>query len=144
MLVSPPLWHHHHQTLDDTGACTHARRWQTPPSRSRLWRRVQRLEVLIAVMLARERRVPADTVADGCTALATELLRLPSRFLEMVADVVVALPTCQFYPDRRMMMGWHYPDLLSTGSRRRIVSSSESGSLLDNAEEPPIVLSSHL
>ncbi len=52
---------------------------------------MQRLEVLVAVMLARERRAPADAAADGCTALATALATLPSRPLEMVADAVAAL-----------------------------------------------------
>ena len=54
---------------------------------------VQRLEVLVAVMLARERRLlaPGDTAADGCTELAAALLTLPSRPLEMVADAVAAL-----------------------------------------------------
>ncbi len=53
--------------------------------------RVQRLEVLVAVMLARERRWPADTVADGCAKLAAALATLPSGLLEMVADAVAAL-----------------------------------------------------
>ena len=53
--------------------------------------RVQRLEVLIAVMLARERRAPADAAADGCTELAAALATLPSGLLEMVADAVAAL-----------------------------------------------------
>jgi hypothetical protein len=52
---------------------------------------VQRLEVLIAVMLARERRAPADAAADGCTALAAALATLPSRPLEMIAEAVAAL-----------------------------------------------------
>ena len=52
---------------------------------------VQRLEVLIAVMLARERRAPADAAADGCTELAAALATLPSGLLEMVADAVAAL-----------------------------------------------------
>ena len=52
---------------------------------------MQRLEVLIAVMLARERRAKADAVAGGCTALAAALVMLPSRPLEMVADAVAAL-----------------------------------------------------
>jgi hypothetical protein len=52
---------------------------------------VQRLEVLVAVMLARERRWHADTAADGCTALAAALATLPSRPLEMVADAMAAL-----------------------------------------------------
>ena len=53
---------------------------------------LQRLEVVIAVMLARERRWHADTAAaDGCTELAAALAVLPSRSLELVADAVVAL-----------------------------------------------------
>ena len=47
---------------------------------------MQRLEVLIAIMLARERRAPA-----GCTALAAALATLPSRPLEMIAEAVAAL-----------------------------------------------------
>jgi hypothetical protein len=53
--------------------------------------RVQRLEVLVAVMLARERRALADDAADGCTELAAALATLPSGLLEMVADAVAAL-----------------------------------------------------
>ena len=52
---------------------------------------VQRLEVLVSVMLARERRWPADTAAGGCTKLAAALATLPSGLLEMVADAVAAL-----------------------------------------------------
>ncbi len=52
--------------------------------------RVQRLEVLLAVMLARERRAPNDA-ADGCTELAAALATLPSRPLEMIAEAVAAL-----------------------------------------------------
>ncbi len=52
---------------------------------------MQRLEVLVAVMLARERRLPADTTADGCSKLAAALAALPSRPLEMVAEAVAAL-----------------------------------------------------
>jgi hypothetical protein len=51
---------------------------------------VQRLEVLVAVMLARERRSLADVAADGCTALAAALATLPSGSLEKVADAVAA------------------------------------------------------
>ena len=51
----------------------------------------QRLELLVAVMLARERLLPADTAADGCTELAAALAALPSRPLEMVADALAAL-----------------------------------------------------
>jgi hypothetical protein len=65
--------------------------------------RVQRLEVLVAVMLARERRAQARSVqrrsprllrgraSDRCTALAAALSTLPSGLLEMVADAVAAL-----------------------------------------------------
>ena len=53
--------------------------------------RVQRLEVLVAVMLARERRAPANDAADGCTELAAALATLPSRPLEMIAEAVAAL-----------------------------------------------------
>ena len=52
---------------------------------------MQRLEVLVAVMLARERRAPANDAADGCTELAAALATLPSGLLEMIADAVVAL-----------------------------------------------------
>ena len=52
---------------------------------------MQRLEVLIDVMLARERRWPADTAADGCSKLAAALATLPSGLVEMVADAVAAL-----------------------------------------------------
>ncbi len=52
---------------------------------------MQRLEVLVAVMLARERRWPADTAADGCSELAAALATLSSGLLEMVADAVAAL-----------------------------------------------------
>ena len=52
---------------------------------------MQRREVLVAVMLARERRWPADTAADGCTKLAAALATLPSGLLKMVADALAAL-----------------------------------------------------
>ncbi len=52
---------------------------------------MQRLEVLIAVMLARERRAPADDTADSCFELAAALATLPSRPLEMIAEAVAAL-----------------------------------------------------
>ncbi len=54
---------------------------------------MQRLEVLVAVMLARERRAPPvlDDAADGCTELAAALAALPSRPLEMIAEAVAAL-----------------------------------------------------
>ena len=52
---------------------------------------VQRLEVLVAVMLARERRALADAEDGGCTELAAALATLPSGLLEIVADAVAAL-----------------------------------------------------
>ena len=52
---------------------------------------VQRLEVLVAIMFARERRALADAKEGGCTALAAALATLPSGLLEMVADAVAAL-----------------------------------------------------
>jgi hypothetical protein len=79
-------------TPTDPVACEHpiAQGRNTGRNRSR-GARVQRLEVLVAVMLARERRAPADAAADGCTELAAALATLPSRPLEMIADAVVAL-----------------------------------------------------
>ena len=52
---------------------------------------MQRLEVLVAVMLARERRALADAEDGGCTELAAALATLPSGLLEMIADAVAAL-----------------------------------------------------
>ncbi len=52
---------------------------------------MQRLEMLVSVMLARERRWPADTAADGCTKLAAALATLPSGVFAIVADAVAAL-----------------------------------------------------
>jgi hypothetical protein len=52
---------------------------------------VQRLEVLIAVMLAHERHGRTDAAVGGCTPLAAALAALPSRPLEMVADAMAAL-----------------------------------------------------
>ncbi len=52
---------------------------------------MQRLEVLVAVMLARERRTLAHAEDGGCTELAAALATLPSGLLEIVADAVVAL-----------------------------------------------------
>jgi hypothetical protein len=59
-----------------------------------------RLEVLIAVMLARERRLTADAASAGCTPLALALAALPSRPLEMVADAVAALGCADVLPER--------------------------------------------
>jgi hypothetical protein len=47
--------------------------------------------VLVAVMLARERRALADAEDGGCTELGAALATLPSGSLEMVADAVAAL-----------------------------------------------------
>ena len=52
---------------------------------------MQRLEVLIAIMLARERRATADAAADRFTELAVGLATLPSRPLEMIAEALAAL-----------------------------------------------------
>jgi hypothetical protein len=52
---------------------------------------VQRLEVLVAVMLSRERRALVDAQDGGCTELAAALATLPSGLLEMVGDAVAAL-----------------------------------------------------
>ncbi len=52
---------------------------------------MQRLEVLVAVMLARERRALADAQDGGCTELGAALATLPSGSLEMVADAVAVL-----------------------------------------------------
>jgi hypothetical protein len=51
----------------------------------------QRLEVLVAVMLARERRALADAEDGGCTELAVALATLPSGVFAIVADAVAAL-----------------------------------------------------
>ncbi len=52
---------------------------------------MQRLEVLVAVMLARERRALADAEAGGCTEFAAALATLPSGVFESVAEAVAAL-----------------------------------------------------
>ena len=51
---------------------------------------LQRLGVVVAVMLARERRAPTEH-ADGGTPIAASLAALPSRPLELVAEAVAAL-----------------------------------------------------
>ncbi len=51
---------------------------------------MQWLEVMVTLMLARERRVPTDD-AGGCTPFAAALAALPSRPLELAAEAVVAL-----------------------------------------------------
>ena len=50
----------------------------------------QRLGVLVAVMLSRERRA-LTAAGDGCTALAAALSALPSGVVAMVAEAVAAL-----------------------------------------------------
>ena len=79
--------------MTHTGACAHAKPQLRPTLHTLSPRRVgvQRLEVLVAVMLARERRAPADDAADCCTELAAALATLPSRPLEMIAEAVAAL-----------------------------------------------------
>ena len=74
------------RTPRHTQDCDEGHRWQRD-------RRVgvQRLEVLVAVMLASERRIAADAAASGCTALAAALATLPSGVLQIVADAVAAL-----------------------------------------------------
>ena len=52
---------------------------------------MQQLEVLVAVMLARERRALSDAEDGGCAELAAALATLPSGLLEMVAEAMVAL-----------------------------------------------------
>ena len=52
---------------------------------------MQRLEVLVAVMLARERRALADAQDGGCTELAAALATLPSGVFEMIGEAVAAL-----------------------------------------------------
>ena len=49
------------------------------------------LEVMVTLMLARERPAPAGAAAAGCTALAAALIGLPSGLLEMIAEAVAAL-----------------------------------------------------
>ena len=73
---------------------------------------MQRLEVLFAMMLSRERMHAADGVAaDGCMPLAAALAALPSGLIEMVADSVAALG-CAHVPSRlvkrSMTFALHY------------------------------------
>ena len=51
---------------------------------------MQRLGVLVAVMLSRERRAPTAAAA-GCTGLAAALGALPSGVVGMVAAALAAL-----------------------------------------------------
>jgi hypothetical protein len=85
--------------MTHTGACAHAiartgARPQLRPTLHTLSPRhvgVQRLEVLVAVMLARERRALANAQDGGCTELAAALATLPSGVFESVAEAVAAL-----------------------------------------------------
>ncbi len=52
---------------------------------------MQRLEVLVAVMLARERHALEDAEDGGCTELAAALATLPSGVVEMIAEAVASL-----------------------------------------------------
>jgi hypothetical protein len=82
---------------------------------------VQRLEVLVAVMLARERRAPADNAADGCTELAVALATLPSRPLEMIAEAVAALGCADALPLARLESPTqvrNHPHCRSTGTAK--------------------------
>ncbi len=66
---------------------------------------MQRLEVLVAVMLARERIIQADAQDGDCTELAAALATLPSGLLEMVADAVAALGHADARGTRRRSAG---------------------------------------
>jgi hypothetical protein len=74
----------------NTPWCTHTTPQQRPPWTPRCVG-VQRLEVLVAVILARERRALAHAEEGGCTELAAALATLPLGLLEIVADAVAAL-----------------------------------------------------
>ncbi len=50
----------------------------------------QRLGVLVAVMLARERRAPTEHT-DGCAPLAASFAALPAGLMKMVAEALAAL-----------------------------------------------------
>ena len=52
---------------------------------------VQRLKLMVAVMLARERRAPTDTADGPAPLIAAALGALPSRPLELIAEAVAAL-----------------------------------------------------
>ncbi len=51
---------------------------------------MQRLEIVVTLMLARERRATADASA-GCTPLVVALTGLPSLPLEMIAEAAAAV-----------------------------------------------------
>ena len=74
---------------------------------------MQRLEVLIALLLARERMRAADAAAEGCTALAAALATLPSRPLWMIADAVAALGVAAVRDERKR--------------KRRVIASDDAG-----------------
>jgi hypothetical protein len=100
---------------------------------------VQRREVLIAIMLARERRAPADAAADGCTALAAALATLPSRPLELVADAVAALGI-QFDVQKLEALKGELQEL--TEENRRILYESSVGDSEDRLQDMTLKLTS--
>jgi hypothetical protein len=71
--------HAYRHTTTHAQDCDERRRWQLD-----LHVGVQ-LEVLVVVMLTRERRVLADAEAGCCAALASALASLPSGELQIVA-----------------------------------------------------------
>ncbi len=70
---------------------------------------VQRLEVMVSLMLARdsghERPAPTGAAVAGCTALAAALIGLPSRSLEMIAEAVAVLGYADVCQSARMWTG---------------------------------------
>ncbi len=100
---------------------------------------MQRLEMLITIMLARERRAPADAAADGCTALAAALATLPSRPLELVADAVAALGI-QFDVQKLEALKGELQEL--TEENRRILYESSVGDSEDRLQDMTLKLTS--
>jgi hypothetical protein len=64
--------------------------WTRARTRSRNHVGVQRLDALVAVLLARERMNSGELSCQCLTPLALMLAALPSRPLEMVADVLAS------------------------------------------------------
>ena len=77
---------------------------------------VQRLEVLIAVMLARERRASTDALVDSCTELAAALATLPSGLLEIVADAVAGQDSDVTHSNWSLQVAEH-PSVLPPAAR---------------------------
>ena len=84
---------------------------------------MQRLEVLVAVMLARERRALADAQDGGCTALAAALATLPSGVFESVAEAVAALGRADAREAPRRSAGVSDAMFLSMGLPERHAAS---------------------